>query len=221
MNTKARPWIVFPIAILATVIINALLFAGLPLLTRISERERSTEFEAPIMIAHIKPPKPPEERKERVLKERTFKKMDKQNAKKSNARPKMNVNEFEFATDMGDGGIKLKIGKMGQVQEFKSEVQKFEFELSEVDSHPKVVRKAPPVYPFAAKRKGIRGRVMIRCLIAIDGKARKFEIIESIPEGVFDDASISAVQKWRFKPGILGGEPVPTWVRIPFKFSLN
>jgi protein TonB len=62
---------------------------------------------------------------------------------------------------------------------------------------------------------------MIRCLVGIDGKPSKLKIIQSVPKGIFDDAGIAAVQKWRFKPGILGGESVPTWVRIPFKFSLN
>ena len=211
----------FPIAVVATLLINAFLFAGLPLLTRVTEHDKPQGFESPIMIAHIKPPKPPEELKQRELKERKLKKMEKKHDKKSSTRPKMDVSKFEFATDMGGSGIGMQVGGMGKIREFKSEMQKIEFELSEVDTPPRVVRKAPPVYPFGARRRGIRGHVMIRCLVGIDGKGRKFKVIEAVPEGVFEDAALAAVRKWRFKPGILGGEPVPTWVRIPLKFSLN
>ncbi len=208
-------------AVVATLVINAMLFAGLPLLTRVTDREKSQEFENPIMIAHIKPLKPPEEQKERVLKERILKKMQEKNTKASRSKPKMDVSKFEFSTDMGAGGIGMQVGGFGKIQEFKSEMQKIEFELTEVDTPPRVTRKAPPLYPFGAKRKGINGHVMIRCLVSIDGKPGKLKIIESVPVGVFDEAGLAAVQKWRFKPGILGGEPVPTWVRIPFKFSLK
>ena len=48
----------FPIAVVATLLINAFLFAGLPLLTRVTEHDKPQGFESPIMIAHIKPPKP-------------------------------------------------------------------------------------------------------------------------------------------------------------------
>ncbi len=214
-------WARLPIAVVATLLINAILFAGLPLLTRVTDREKTQDFENPIMIAHIKPLKPPEEQKERVLKERTLKKMNKKNTKASRAKPKMDVSKFEFSTDMGSGGIGMQVGNIDKIREFKSEMQKIEFELTEVDTPPRVTRKVPPVYPFKAKRKGVNGHVMIRCLVGINGKPGKLKIIESVPEGVFDDAGLSAVQKWRFKPGVLGGEPVPTWVRIPFKFSLN
>lgn len=211
-----------PVALVATVVINALLFAGLPLLTRVSERERSQQFEMPIMIAHIKPPKPPEEQKPRELKERTLKKMTRKQASKASARPKIDASQFDFATGLGSGeGIGIRIGGMGKVREFKSEMQKIEFELTEVDTPPRAIRKAPPVYPFGAKRKGVRGEVVIRCLVGIDGMGSKFTIVSSEPAGVFDEAGLEAVKKWRFKPGILGGEPVPTWVRIPFKFELN
>jgi len=211
----------YSMAIFATILINVFLFAGLPFLTRITDRDKSDEFENPIMIAHIKPLKPPEEIEQRKLKERKLKKMQKKNTKSSKAKPKIQASKFEFSTDMGGGGIGMQVGNMGKIREFKSEMQKIEFELSEVDTPPRVTRKAPPIYPFGAKRKGIQGYVMIRCLVGISGKGEKFKILESKPEGVFDDAALAAVQKWRCKPGILGGESVPTWVRIPLKFSLN
>ena len=210
-----------PMALVATLVINAMLFAGLPLLTRIKHHDKPDEYSGPIMIAHIKPMKPPEEQKQRELKERTLKQMKKENARTSKTRPQIEATKFDFTTDLGGGGIGIKVGGMGKIQEFKSEMQKIEFELTEVDTPPRVTRKAPPIYPFNAKKNGTNGYVMIRCLVGIDGIPSKLRILESKPKGVFDDAGLEAVRKWRFKPGVLGGEPVPTWVRIPFKFALN
>jgi protein TonB len=211
----------FALAVAASLVVNALLFAGLPLLSRVAEREKPRGYESPIMIAYVKPPKPPEELRQRELQERKLKQMDKQHARTPSTRPKMDVSQFEFATDMGGGGVGMKVGSLGKIREFKSEMQRIEFELSEVDTPPKVLQKTPAAYPFAAKRQGIRGRVVVRCLISIQGEPGRFEVVESDPEGVFDQAALEAVEKWRFKPGILAGEPVPTWVRVPFKFELQ
>ena len=83
------------------------------------------------------------------------------------------------------------------------------------------LRKVQPIYPFAAKKQGLTGEVVVRCLIQPEGRATHIRVVASEPDGVFDEATIRAIEKWRFKPGILGGDPVPTWVRIPLKFELN
>ena len=210
-----------PMAIIVTVMVNIFLFAGLPLLTRVTQRERPKGFDSPIMIAHIKPPKPPKEIKKRELKERKLEQMQKKSTKARRAKPKLDVSTFDFAADMAGGVSGMRIGTMSGIKEFKTEMQKIEFELSEVDTPPKIVRRIPAVFPYSAKRKGISGKILIRCLVGVDGIGRKHRILMSKPEGVFDDAALTAVQKWRFKPGILGGEPVPTWVRVPFTFNLE
>ena len=209
------------IAVIVTVLVNALIFAGLPLLTRVTKRERPTGFDSPIMIAHIKPPKPPEEIKQREIKERKMKEMQKEHQKTRAAKPQMDVSQFDFAADMAGGVGGMSVGGNVGIDGFKAEMQKIEFELSEVDTPPQVIRKVPAMYPFGAKRKGIRGKVVIRCLVGIDGTTRKHKVLVSKPEGVFDEAAMTAVQRWRFKPGILGGEAVPTWVQVPFVFELQ
>ena len=96
-----------------------------------------------------------------------------------------------------------------------------EYEASAVDSPPKIVRRMPVTYPSEAKRNKVEGRVVVRCLIGSDGKADKMEIAESEPAGVFDDAALKTLKYWQFRPGILKGALVATWVKIPFNFSLN
>jgi len=94
-----------------------------------------------------------------------------------------------------------------------------EYSVSDVDSPPKIVRQMPVTFPPQAKKDGITGKVIVRCLISADGKAEKLEIAESEPPGVFDDSALSSLKYWQFRPGIKNGELVSTWVKIPFKFE--
>lgn len=94
-----------------------------------------------------------------------------------------------------------------------------EYDAADVDSPPKIVRKIPVKYPAQAKKEGITGKVIVRCLIGVDGKAGKFEVVESEPAGIFDDSALSTLKYWQFRPGIKSGELVATWVRVPFNFK--
>jgi protein TonB len=94
-----------------------------------------------------------------------------------------------------------------------------EYDASDVDSPPKIVRQMPVKYPAQAKKDGITGKVIVRCLIGVNGKADRFEIVESDPAGVFDDSAVSTLKYWQFRPGIKSGELVATWVKVPFKFE--
>jgi protein TonB len=94
-----------------------------------------------------------------------------------------------------------------------------EYEASEVDKPPKLVRKMDPKYPLEAKRKKMEGRVVVRCLITVKGKADKIEVVESEPEGIFDESAMRSIKYWSFRPGVLNGEMVDTWVKIPLTFK--
>jgi protein TonB len=77
----------------------------------------------------------------------------------------------------------------------------------------------PIKFPAQAKRDGITGKVVVRCLIGTDGKADKMEVVESEPAGIFDESALSTLKYWQFRPGIKQGEMVATWVKVPFKFE--
>ena len=94
-----------------------------------------------------------------------------------------------------------------------------EYDASEVDNPPKLVRQTPVQYPPKAKRNNVEGRVVLRCLITTDGNADKIEVIESDPEGVFDENAMRSLKYWKFRPGVLKGEMVNTWVKIPMNFK--
>jgi protein TonB len=94
-----------------------------------------------------------------------------------------------------------------------------EYDAADVDKPPKVVRQMPVKFPPQARRDGITGKVVVRCLIKTDGKADKMEIVESEPAGVFDESAMATLKYWQFRPGVKSGEMVATWVKVPFKFE--
>ena len=94
-----------------------------------------------------------------------------------------------------------------------------EYDVADVDTPPKIIRQMPVKFPAQAKKDGVTGKVVVRCLIDKDGKADRLEIVESEPAGVFDDSALSTLKYWQFRPGIKKGDLVATWVKIPFKFE--
>lgn len=95
------------------------------------------------------------------------------------------------------------------------------FGLEEVDEAPSVLRSVQPEYPYTAKRKGVTGVVEIKALVGADGNVQSVSVISANPKGVFEDAVLMAVRKWKFRPGVKDGQNVPTWVVFPVRFELN
>lgn len=95
------------------------------------------------------------------------------------------------------------------------------FQMSEVDSLPMATARIPPIYPYSAKRRGIQGQVAVRFLVDARGRVSHLRITSSQPPGIFDEAVMRALGRWRFRPGIKDGRPVDTWVSTTIKFKLE
>ncbi|MGQ9425620.1 energy transducer TonB [Gilvimarinus sp. F26214L] len=61
-----------------------------------------------------------------------------------------------------------------------------------------------PLYPRAAARRRISGYVKVRFDVLPDGTTTNIEVVESVPQGVFDLAMTDAVSKWQFDPSETG-----------------
>lgn len=61
------------------------------------------------------------------------------------------------------------------------------------------VIQAMPIYPRSAMADRIEGYSLLEHQISEDGKATGITVVESYPEGVFDRAAISALDKWHFE----------------------
>jgi bla regulator protein BlaR1 len=63
---------------------------------------------------------------------------------------------------------------------------------------PSPLRVEMPSYPRGARRDGVEGWVRLAYGIGADGRTGQIEILESQPAGVFDAASVRALERWRF-----------------------
>jgi TonB family protein len=83
----------------------------------------------------------------------------------------------------------------------------------------KRVRMVSPVYPDAARKRGIEGWVELAFTVQTNGSVDQVEVRNASPAEVFDDAAIRAVRQWRFEPIERNGERVEQRAMVRLKFS--
>lgn len=90
-----------------------------------------------------------------------------------------------------------------------------------VDQSPRAIQQSPMMYPPRARAKGIEGYVVFSLLIGITGEIEQIKIVESVPEGVFDDVAMQGVNSWKFEPAQYQGKSVKAWARQRVRFDLS
>lgn len=68
--------------------------------------------------------------------------------------------------------------------------------------------KVEPAYPRRAQEQGIEGYVVLSFTVTPTGAVTDPIVIESRPQGVFDEAASRAVLRFKYKPRIENGKPV-------------
>ena len=68
--------------------------------------------------------------------------------------------------------------------------------------------KVAPVYPWQAKEDKLEGYVLVEFTVAPNGRVENAEVVQSEPAGVFDQAALDAVAKFRYKPRVEDGVAV-------------
>jgi protein TonB len=79
----------------------------------------------------------------------------------------------------------------------------------------------PPPYPVTARRRGWEGKVLLQVEVSADGDVRNVGIEKSSGYTCLDEAARKAVYRWRFKPALRNGRPVPGQVKVPIHFNLK
>jgi TonB family protein len=77
-----------------------------------------------------------------------------------------------------------------------------------------------PDYPTTAKKQGIQGQVVLRAVIATDGRIHELRVV-SAPSALLADASFTTVSRWTYRPYLLNGQPVPVETTITVAFALG
>jgi protein TonB len=87
---------------------------------------------------------------------------------------------------------------------------------------PTVVRSVKPEYTTEAMRARVQGVVIVRAIVQPDGTVRDVEVVRSLdPVFGLDQAAVRAAARWRFRPALMAGQPVPLAVTIELVFSLR
>jgi len=76
-----------------------------------------------------------------------------------------------------------------------------------------------PKYPQGSSARESEGWVDVRFRVDATGMATDVEIVDAEPVGIFDDAALSAVRKWRFRPYVVDGTVTPTESGVRLRFE--
>ncbi len=197
-------------AALVAVLINAVLLAAAAQLVR--ERPQAQDMTAPTVVSLVNVPRdetPPEEEERRE------------------PEPPKEKPKLDFAPELPTPSLTAPALSGPAVVldpalfDIAPPMGAMTFEAGDLDRPPRTVVRTPPQYPYRARQRGIEGSATVRFLVNPDGVTSEITILSSEPAGVFDQAVIDAVSRWRFEPGVLAGHPVASWVVTPVSFDLE
>jgi protein TonB len=83
-----------------------------------------------------------------------------------------------------------------------------------------VVEQEYPAYPDKAKKLQLEDQVIVRYIIGKKGQVIDVQIIDHAKEPMFDEATVDAIRKWRFRPMIQDGKPVEVVHELAVNFEL-
>jgi TonB family protein len=79
----------------------------------------------------------------------------------------------------------------------------------------------PPTFPVNARERGVSGWVDVQFVVKSDGLVSDVIITGAEPVGIFEQAAVDAVRKWRYKPAQRDGHAVDQRARLRMKFALD
>jgi periplasmic protein TonB len=211
----------YSISLLVAMAMTIVLFVFQPLLTKFANMSTKKERGHAVIIQQYKEPPPPDlEEDEKIEeKQKTMQNKTAEQQLQRIARPKI---------DMAMSGLTGSLGGTIEIsnvlkKDFKVSDSLFvsAFKLNEVDEKPKIVRQVPLRYPFEAKQKSITGKVTVRFVVDANGVVREPQVVSAEPKGIFEEAALEAIVKFKFKPAKKGGKAVDCIAKQPLVFNLD
>ena len=91
--------------------------------------------------------------------------------------------------------------------------------LRAADFEPPVpVRTVAPDYPADLRASGTSGLVVLSCEVDDRGVVTGAKVNKTTNEG-FNQAAMTAVEKWKFRPAQKDGKPIAMRISLPVKFT--
>lgn len=84
---------------------------------------------------------------------------------------------------------------------------------------PVKVRDVKPAYPKEAIDAGVGGTVVMRLMIGCSGEVVDAEVVNGVPQ--LNDAALDAARRWRYRPTLMNGVPVPVTLHATITFTPN
>jgi TonB family protein len=90
----------------------------------------------------------------------------------------------------------------------------------QVSTKARLISKPEPSYTDSARKAGIQGTVVLRAVLAADGKVKNIRVVVELPEGL-TEKSIEAAKKIKFVPATIEGKPVSMWIQLEYNWNLH
>jgi len=84
---------------------------------------------------------------------------------------------------------------------------------------PEVIFNPEPSFSDEARKAKTQGRVMLLLVVGKDGRPYDVHVGQSLGMGL-DEKAVEAVNRWRFRPASLNGQPVATQIAVEVDFRL-
>jgi TonB family protein len=94
------------------------------------------------------------------------------------------------------------------------------YDMNEVTEKPEMLHKEYPVYPEEARKAGVGGMTVVTVTIDELGNVEEAKIFRS-SNPLFDEVSLTAAKKCKFKPAKLHDQIIKVNMNIPFSFKLR
>jgi protein TonB len=78
-----------------------------------------------------------------------------------------------------------------------------------------------PPYPPDAKEREVEGQVLLKVYVGTEGRVTQVRITKKLDPSCDEVAVKWAKEKFRFKPAMLGDQPVGMWIDVPVTFVID
>ena len=85
---------------------------------------------------------------------------------------------------------------------------------------PVEISRVQPIYPEAARKMRIQGIVTLEAIISKEGTVKSVRVLRGV-DPLLDNASMRAVQQWKYQPATFEGRPVPVYLTVRMTFGLE
>ncbi len=122
--------------------------------------------------------------------------------------------DFGGAANFASGGI---IGGSGAGGGANASLEQV-FNAADIDQKPRATYQSAPAYPSDMRGKKVEGVVTLIFVVESTGKVSDLKV-ESSSNPSFERPAVDAVRRWKFDPGLKGGQAVSCKMRIPIRFQ--